>query len=145
VDIPADLPDLLTDPSTLSRILTELLNNACKYTPPTGVITVTAHRLAEQLVLSINNSGVEIAASERDRIFDKFYRIPNSDPWKHGGTGLGLALVKRLVEQLGGTIQVASSAGQTTFSLQLAIASPPPRSSFNPDTSFDCAQGQPDT
>ncbi|MEB3338758.1 MAG: PAS domain S-box protein, partial [Leptolyngbyaceae bacterium] len=111
VEIPADLPTLITDPSILSRILTELLNNACKYTPPSGVITVKAHRVPEKLVLSVSNSGVEIPASERDRIFDKFYRIPNGDPWKHGGTGLGLALVKRLAEQLGGTIQVASGGG----------------------------------
>jgi PAS domain S-box-containing protein len=123
VEIPADLPALMTDPSTLSRILTELLNNACKYTPPTGVITVTAQAVTESIVLSVSNSGVEIAASECDRIFDKFYRIPNGDPWKHGGTGLGLALVKKLAEQLGGTIQVASSAGQTSFSLKFAIAS----------------------
>nr|WP_219904690.1 ATP-binding protein [Stenomitos frigidus] len=54
-------------------------------------------------------------------MFDKFYRIPNSDPWKHGGTGLRLALVKKLDAQLGGQIHVTSGGGQTTFSLEFAL------------------------
>jgi signal transduction histidine kinase len=65
--------------------------------------------------LSVTNSGVEIPAIECDRVFDKFYRIPHNDPWKHGGTGLGLALVKKLVERLEGTIWVESANRQTSF------------------------------
>ncbi|HEY9895798.1 MAG TPA: ATP-binding protein [Candidatus Sericytochromatia bacterium] len=65
------------------------------------------------------------AASERDRIFEKFYHIPNSDPWKYGGTGLGLALVKRLVGRLGASIQVKSGNRQTTFIITYAIADEP--------------------
>lgn len=67
----------------------------------------------------MSNSGVEIPVTECDRIFDKFYRIPNSDPWKHGGTGLGLALVKKLTEQIGGTVYVESGNGQTTFVVEV--------------------------
>ncbi len=54
-------------------------------------------------------------------IFEKFYRVPNADPWKQGGTGLGLALVQKLVEQLGGEIQVASGDGWTTFTVYLTV------------------------
>jgi signal transduction histidine kinase len=67
------------------------------------------------------NTGVEIAPQELPRIFDKFYRIPNNDPWKHGGTGLGLALVKKLVEQMGGAIKVESMNSQTYFKVRLVV------------------------
>jgi len=118
LDIPPELPPLTTDLSHLERILTELLNNACKYTPPNEKITVMAHATPQVVQLSVSNSGVEIPQSELSHIFDKFYRIPNSDPWKHGGTGLGLALVKKLVEHLESTIHVESTQGQTTFTVE---------------------------
>lgn len=115
---------MTTDLTALERILTELLNNACKYTPSRETISVSVHATAEMLQLCVSNSGVEIAASELSQIFNTFYRIPNNDPWKHSGTGLGLALVKKLVERLGATIQVESAAGQTTFTVQFPITSP---------------------
>jgi signal transduction histidine kinase len=71
--------------------------------------------------LSVTNSGVEIPASELSRIFDKFYRIPSTDPWKQGGTGLGLALVKKLVAHLGGIVQVESKDNQTCFTVTLPL------------------------
>ncbi|NET32912.1 MAG: GAF domain-containing protein [Cyanothece sp. SIO1E1] len=119
ITIPSDLPPFNSDLAKLERILTELLNNACKYTPPAGAICLTIHPQADKLQFNVSNSGVEISQLEQSRIFDKFYRIPNADPWKHGGTGLGLALVKRLVELLHGDIQVRSDDGWTTFSVQL--------------------------
>jgi signal transduction histidine kinase len=112
------LPAFTTDLFYLERILTELLQNACKYTPPGETITVSAQTEAGFLEIRVSNSGVEIPPEERDRIFDKFYRIPNNDPWKYGGTGLGLALVKKFVERLKGTIQVESGHQQTTFILR---------------------------
>ncbi len=115
VDVPAALPPLTTDFACLERILTELLQNAFKYTPPGETIRVFATTTGDTVQIHVTNTGIEIAASERDRIFDKFYRIPNSDPWKHGGTGLGLALVKRLTEYLGASIRTESANRQTTF------------------------------
>jgi signal transduction histidine kinase len=73
------------------------------------------------LQFSITNTGTEIPEEELPRIFEKFYRIPNADPWRRGGTGLGLALVKKLVESLGGTIQVSSGSGQTCFTVYLPL------------------------
>ncbi|MCS6812884.1 MAG: ATP-binding protein, partial [Cyanobacteria bacterium] len=77
--------------------------------------------LLPRIQIAVSNSGVEIPASEQERIFDKFYRIPKHDPWKYGGTGLGLALVKKLTERLGGQITVRSANGWTTFILELAL------------------------
>ncbi|MBE9016875.1 HAMP domain-containing histidine kinase, partial [Chroococcidiopsidales cyanobacterium LEGE 13417] len=121
INIPTDLPVLTTESALLERVVTELLHNACKYTPASKQILMTADAFSNRLRLIVSNSGVEISESELDRIFDKFYRIPNSDPWKHGGTGLGLALVKKLVEHLGGTIKATASNGWTTFTVELPI------------------------
>jgi signal transduction histidine kinase len=74
------------------------------------------------MLISLTNTGVEIPAQEMPRIFDKFYRIPNRDPWKHGGTGLGLALVRKLAERLGAMIEVRSSNRQTTFILWFRLS-----------------------
>jgi len=120
-DLPSNLPALTTDLAHLQRILTELMTNACKYTPPDETICVSARAIPPLIELQVSNTGIEIPTEECDRIFDRFYRIPNTDPWQHGGTGLGLALVKKLVEYLGGTITVQSGNGQTRFVLQLPL------------------------
>ena len=119
INISPNLPPIVTDLSSLTRILSELLHNASKYTPPGEQITITAYAQANRIQLRVSNSGVEISAEQLPRIFDKFYRIPNSDPRQQGGSGLGLALVKKLVERLGGQIAVESQAGQTTFVVDL--------------------------
>lgn len=122
----AALPPLITEANSLERILTELLDNACKYTPHGEQISIAAslttrEEAAEAIVLSVSNSGVEIPPSELPRIFDKFYRIPNHDPWRHGGTGMGLALVKELVARLGASIEVESGLAGTTFTVCLPL------------------------
>ncbi|RMF63693.1 MAG: GAF domain-containing protein, partial [Cyanobacteria bacterium J069] len=122
IDIPPDLPVILTDASYLSRILGELLNNACKYTPPNGTIQITVKEApSAHLSIIILNTGVEIDVAEQERVFERFYRIPSNDPWKHEGTGLGLALVKKLVEQLSGSIGMTSSNHQVTFTVTLPV------------------------
>jgi len=118
IDVATQPLMLVTDIAYLERIITELLQNACKYTPPHETIRVTAQAQTTCIEICVSNTGVELPESELERIFDKFYRIPNSDPWRHGGTGLGLALVKRLVACLDGTIAVSSHTGQTAFMLQ---------------------------
>ncbi|WP_199330496.1 PAS domain S-box protein [Microcoleus sp. FACHB-68] len=121
VHLAANLPPLMSDASSLERILAELLNNACKYTPPHEQITLSAGVESGKMQLKVTNSGTEIPASELPHIFEKFYRVPSADPWKQGGTGLGLALVQKLIDHLGGTIQVGSAAGQTCFTVELPL------------------------
>ncbi|NJP11289.1 MAG: GAF domain-containing protein [Leptolyngbyaceae cyanobacterium RU_5_1] len=147
IEIPPDLPPLTTDFNCLELILTELLHNACKYTPAGEWIVVAAmgvlkdkemkkcrdeeqspstlsnpssrYPFISSLQISVRNSGVEIPPQELNRVFDKFYRVPNNDPWKHGGTGLGLTLIKKRVERIQGAIEVISGEGWTTFTIQL--------------------------
>ncbi|MEM9980617.1 MAG: ATP-binding protein, partial [Cyanobacteria bacterium P01_D01_bin.2] len=118
--IAPDASKIVSDMASLERVLAELLNNACKYTPPGGRITLDVSRQVQDHVrFKLCNTGVEIPESELPRIFDKFYRVPSADPWKQGGTGLGLALVQRLLIHLKSAIQVSSGNGQTCFSFDL--------------------------
>lgn len=121
VNIPALLPSLVSDPYSLERILIELLTNACKFSPEDGNILVSARATSEHILLEVSNSGVEIPPEEMSKIFDKFYRIPSNDPWKQGGTGLGLALVQKITKYLGGTITVRSLSNTTYFTVQLPL------------------------
>jgi len=128
VELPPSLPPLISDSTSLGRILAELLNNACKYTPKAGKITLSISYESAQSATTPDPATVtsftirnetEIPTTKLPRIFEKFYRVPGADPWKQGGTGLGLALVQKLVESLQGTICVESSGGWTTFIVQL--------------------------
>lgn len=121
LQIPESLPSLVSDEEKLTSIVRELLTNACKYTPPGGVITVAVKRLGEWIQLSVSNTGKAIPADALPHLFDKFYRIPGGDRWKQGGTGLGLTLVKQQVESLEGCIQVSSDGEQTVFTVELPI------------------------
>ncbi|MGF2034573.1 MAG: ATP-binding protein [Nostoc sp. CmiVER01] len=140
VSVPPNLPPLVTDLASLTEIVSELLNNACKFTPPDEQIMVNVQvisttkslinkdaesdgldNIQSYLQITISNSGVIIPKKEQSRIFEPFYRIPQSDRWQHVGIGLGLALVKKLVEYIQGTIEVNSSQGWTTFTVQLPL------------------------
>jgi PAS domain S-box-containing protein len=130
VQLPTIFLPITTDKATLERVVAELLNNACKYTSPGKAITFTVEYGSASdaatseglphIVFTVGNQA-EIPASELPHIFEKFYRVPNADPWKQGGTGLGLALVQRLIAQLEGVILVESNNGWTHFSIQLPM------------------------
>ncbi|WP_416675352.1 hybrid sensor histidine kinase/response regulator [Egbenema bharatensis] len=138
MDIPESLPTLTSDMASLTRIVSELLNNACKYTPANEKITITVRLQPIQSIaagnlklppefsvpgvqISVCNSGVEIPEEALSQIFEPFYRIPNSDLRNQGGTGLGLALIRKLVDYLNGRITVESASRQTCFRIHLPI------------------------
>lgn len=115
LEIETALPALETDITELERIVTELLSHVCKYTPAGETITVSAQLIADMVQISFHNSGLEISAQQQARIFEPFYHLAKNDSWQHSGTGLELALVQKMVRHLGGSIQVESVAGETTF------------------------------
>ena len=121
LSVPENLPELRSDLASIDRILAELINNACKYTPPDHDIDVSVSGGPHTLQLRVVNTGVEIEEKELERIFDKFYRVPSADPWKQGGTGLGLALAQKLVAHLEGDIAVESGSNQVVFTVELPL------------------------
>ncbi len=121
INIASDVLSLLSDPFSLERILVELLTNACKFSPIEAEIVIDVSFKNHSVEFQMTNFGVEIPAEEIPRIFDKFYRIPSNDPWRQGGTGLGLALVQKLTKYLGGYIKVESEENKTSFTLVLPL------------------------
>ncbi len=116
---PSDLGLLHTDVALLERILLELLNNACKYTPAHEQVILSVAPMATGYQFQVINTGVVIPAGQLSLIFEKFHRITALDCYNQGGTGLGLALVKKAVEILRGQIEVHSGAGVTCFRVVL--------------------------
>ena len=114
-----NLPSVLGDEDRLIQILSNLLDNAVKYTPENGTITVAAHPVsddAEQpaivtaVELSVTDTGMGIPEMERPRVFERFYRVDKARSRELGGTGLGLAIVKHIVEGLGGRVWAEANA-----------------------------------
>lgn len=117
------LPLVLADETRLRQILVNLVDNAIKYSFPKSEVIIDFKVQADELVTSISDTGVGITASQIDRIFQKFGRIYNPMSVQSGGTGLGLYIVKRLVESHGGRIWVSSREGRgSRFSFALPIA-----------------------
>ncbi len=116
-----ELPQITVHLFSIERVVTELLTNALKYTPSGGAVSLSIRKLPQHWQLEVTNTGVEIPPAELRLIFERFYRVPRTDPWQHGGMGLGLALVQRLVAHLGGTISADSGQGQTQFRVTLPL------------------------
>ncbi|NJK63514.1 MAG: HAMP domain-containing histidine kinase, partial [Synechococcaceae cyanobacterium SM2_3_1] len=116
-----DLPLFTTDVRLLERILVELLNNACKYTPPLHQVHLEIYPHGQGIRVQVTNTGVEIPVEQLPKIFEKFHRITALDRYQQGGTGLGLALVKKAVEFLQGQIQATSREGCTCFQVDLPL------------------------
>ncbi|HOG45371.1 MAG TPA: ATP-binding protein [Anaerolineae bacterium] len=118
--LPPELPQVFADPQKLQIILLNLLSNAIKFTPNGGLITVEALPDRSQVVVSVRDSGIGIPDGERERIFERFYQVADSLRREQGGLGLGLSIVKGMVEMHGGRIWVESQPGRgSTFSFSL--------------------------
>jgi two-component system phosphate regulon sensor histidine kinase PhoR len=111
------------DRRALEQVLSNLLDNAVKYTDPGGRITVEVEARAEVVAISVSDTGIGIPAEHRTRIFERFYRVDKARSRALGGTGLGLAIVKHLVQAMGGEIYVESDPGRgSTFRFTLPRA-----------------------
>jgi PAS domain S-box-containing protein len=121
-DVPPDLPHIIADEDKLDQILTNLLSNAIKYSPNGGEIRVKAwEEDPEHIIFYVSDQGMGIPKEHLTKIFEKFHRVDTSDTRKQYGTGLGLYLVKHLVEVIhGGQIWVESEVGVgSTFYVRL--------------------------
>jgi PAS domain S-box-containing protein len=117
------------DPTRVEQVLTNLLANAVKYTPAGGEIAITVERDGDRAVLSVRDTGVGIRAELLPRVFDLFVQADRSLERSAGGLGIGLTLVRQLVQLHGGTVE-ASSAGPgrgSTFTVRLPILADPPQ------------------
>jgi len=99
----------------LAQVLANLLQNAVRYTPTGGRVRLAAARTPEGVAVRVANTGPGIPPDELPRVWERFYRVEKSRDRAHGGAGVGLAIVRQLVEEAGGRVGVASDAGWTTF------------------------------
>jgi two-component system sensor histidine kinase BaeS len=113
-DMPTAVP-ARADPDRLAQVLANLLTNAVHYTPAGGSITVRAERRPGDVLVSVSNTGDGIPAEDLDRVFERFYRVEKSRDRARGGAGIGLAIVKQLVESFGGRVGAESRDGLTRF------------------------------
>jgi signal transduction histidine kinase len=121
IDLPRDLKPITTDRQKVKQILLNLLSNSLKFTHHGGV-TISARRNAKEkaLELMVTDTGIGIASTDQDRIFEDFRQLDNSPTRAYGGTGLGLSICRRLAQMLDGRISVQSQVGKgSTFTLTL--------------------------
>ena len=118
-----DVPDVLADHRYLRRVLDCLIDNACRYTPSAGQITVSAEAQDKYVRISVSDTGIGIDPQDQNRIFTRFFRGATSDVGQPEGVGLSLYLAKSFVERMGGTIGFESELGKgSTFWFTLPIA-----------------------
>jgi len=145
---PDSAGDVLADASRLQQIVWNLVSNAIKFTPPGGQVLLSAKRGDAEVVLTVSDDGVGITPEFLPHVFERFRQAESSESRTHGGLGLGLAIVRQLVELHGGKVE-ASSAGVgrgATFSVRMplqAVAQPAASAPSNPPTPVPLPASEP--
>ncbi len=111
---PESLP-ARADPDQFAQVLSNLLQNAARYAPDGGTVTLAAESRDDTVLVSLSNGGEGIPAEDLPHVFERFYRVEKSRDRALGGAGIGLAIVKQLVEGWGGRVGAESAAGRTRF------------------------------
>ena len=123
IDLPADLPPVLADAERVQQVVTNLVHNAIKFTPPEGQVTISAGASGDTVTISVHDTGVGIPADELLRIFERFYKADRAR--SGGGTGLGLAIAKHIIQAHDGRLWVESVEGRgSTFYVALPALTP---------------------
>jgi len=121
LDIPSDLPQVIADCDMVSQVVYNLLDNAIRFTPSGGQVSVTASRRDGAIAVAIEDTGIGIASEHLPRVFERFYKVDKSR--SGGGTGLGLAIARHIVRTHGGEIWVESEEGRgSTFIFTIPLA-----------------------
>ncbi len=114
--------EILSDAEFIDQAITNILDNAIKYTPAGGRVSVSLQSIAAEAVISVEDTGIGIAPQDKERIFERFYRVDKARSRELGGTGLGLAIVRHIVLVHKGRIEVDSQPGRgTTFRIVLPL------------------------
>jgi hypothetical protein len=125
-EVPENLPPVYADPVRIAQVLTNLLNNAIKFTEKGGV-TLRVKRSGNVVFMEVSDTGIGISKPNISKLFTKFYQADSSVRRKYGGTGLGLAICKEIVRAHGGEIWVKSVLGKgSTFAFKLPVRKGPP-------------------
>ena len=123
VNIAEDNIYVTGDRQNLSQLIDNLIDNAIKYTPENGVITINLSADDTEMLLSVSDTGIGISPQYQQRIFERFYRVDKARSQSLGGTGLGLSIVKNIAEKHLGDIQLVSQQGRgSTFSYRMLLA-----------------------
>jgi signal transduction histidine kinase len=122
-EVDDDLPVLEADGERLHQVLYNLVDNALRYTPPGGQVTIGARRAGDTVEISVADTGVGIEPEHLPRLFERFYRVDAARSRDDGGTGIGLAIARSVVEAHGGHIRAASDPGHgSVFTVDLPVA-----------------------
>lgn len=119
----ADAEHIYADPGKLRRVLRNLTENAWRYCPTGGRVSISSDRVPEGVRLTFTNDGTTFADGDATHVFERFYRADNSRSREDGGAGIGLAIVKELVEAHGGTVGAATDGAETRIWLTLPVES----------------------
>ncbi len=121
--VPVDLPHVCGDPVSINMVVGNLVSNAVKYNRPGGAVSVSAHQEGKMVVLEVSDTGIGIPEEAIPHLFEEFYRVKTEQTQAIPGTGLGLVICKRIIQELHGTIDVRSKQGEgTTFIIHLPVA-----------------------
>ncbi|WP_066634841.1 two-component system histidine kinase PnpS [Desulfolucanica intricata] len=124
VNLSPNLPPVIGDADMLTQVLTNLIDNAIKYTPAGGKIEIIARAGEREVMVSVKDTGIGIPTDSLARIFERFYRVDKARSREMGGTGLGLSIVKHIIEKHGGSLGVTSTVGKgSTFTFTLPVRS----------------------
>nr|WP_207754956.1 phosphate regulon sensor histidine kinase PhoR [Desulforadius tongensis] len=119
--VPENVPPVMGEKDLLIQVLVNLVDNAIKYTPEKGKVTITAEAEQQAVKVSVRDTGTGIPQESLPRVFERFYRVDKARSREVGGTGLGLAIVKHVIELHDGEIEVESSPGGTVFTFKLPL------------------------
>jgi len=128
-----DLPPVRLDDDKFQQIMTNLIDNGCKYSDEGSTVLITTETKADEVIIKVKDEGVGVKSEDADKLFKKFSRIENHLTSKTQGNGLGLYITKQLVESMNGKISFVSEEGKgTTFSVTFPV--------FNEEEVLKCSQ-----
>lgn len=113
-DIAMDIKDIYADRNGADQILTNIISNACKYTPDNGKISIEAKNVGDFVEIKVSDNGIGIPKEDLPRITERFYRVEKGRSRAMGGTGLGLSIANEMIKSLGGSLKVDSVFGKGT-------------------------------